>query len=170
MVIRLFQPDLLSATHLRLYYDPQYLCDELGQQYQRDLREAFVPDRTLARLEKRLAPVRERFQNVRTWIEERDWQEAGAQGEDRRAIDVALLTAPAKLVRKVLAGKEDDTGPAAKKLRARLAQALATSDVHNHRLVCLRLHHELSRLQIREYFHLIETLHRSCTSDADAGA
>ncbi len=170
MVIRLFQPDLLSATHLRLHYDPQYHCGRLGQDYQRDLREAFVPARTLSKLEKRLAPVRERFEEIRTWLDNRNWEEAKATGEDRRAIDIALLTAPAKLIGKILAEKEDDTGAAAKQLRARLAEALATSDVHNHRLVCLRLHHELTRLQIREYLELIETLHRSCEPASDAGA
>jgi hypothetical protein len=166
MIHRLFLPDLLAATQLRLRYDPQYLCGLADLDLRSDLEEAFAGPKLIAGLERTARRLRKKFAAARQWWKQNPCPQAQDSPEVQRAVDIALLTAPGRLLPGACSGGKEPN-PAGRELKARIEEAIRTQDVHNHRLTCLRLHHELTRLQISEYLDLIDRLERSFDPGAD---
>jgi hypothetical protein len=154
MILRLFAPDLLAATRLRLCYDPDYLMGRLDFDATSDLEQVGIHPAIIAGVSKSARGRRKLQAEAEAWLARQDEWPTGLEGPAPRAGQIALITAPRRLVTKAISGDAE----AGRALMSRCREAIQREHIHNHRLVCLRLHHELTRLQISEYHRLVEQL------------
>ncbi|NMC21493.1 MAG: hypothetical protein GYA33_13860 [Thermogutta sp.] len=170
MLDRFLLPRFLLAGALRAAYDPEYLDGSLGYDLWSDLRWAGRPTwraEEFRRLTRRALRNREL---LAPWLADLSRSQGtppnGSESESEvaRAIRVAVHVSP-RLERLLAASR---TGSRRSKKRAEAALAKEFGRIrkeccrYSGRLIALRVHHELTRIQREEYHRLLETLFDSC--------
>lgn len=160
---RMFAPNFELATRLRLLYDPEYCLGNLEYDVLLDLSAAeHLQDRRLVRhAEKFAARARKELAHLQTRLE-KDHTEllAPERAEDLRSVRIAFHTdrdhAKRRLLAAVAKGAADE---ALEAVTAPLVRAAVEDREHySRRLLGLRQHHELTRLERLSYYKLVDAL------------
>ena len=172
MLDRFLLPRFLLASALRAAYDPEYLDGSLGYDLWSDLRWAGVPTwraEEFRRLTRRA--LRNRDVLASSLADLASTQEMPSKGnaseaEVLRAVRIAVHVSPRleRLLAKIRTGSQRSKTRAEATLKEQLAGIRKECCRYSGRLIALRVHHELTRIQREEYLRLLETLFDSCRS------
>jgi hypothetical protein len=171
MLDRMFAPNFELATELRTRFDPEYCVGGLRYDVSADLDNAeFLQDRRLKRRTKRIVTrARGEMETFNDHLAEAHPSLLESQRtEELRAVRIAFLTDRKGLKRRFLAGQPQSksqnattnaTAEALVVISTELVD-LATKDTecYSRRLLSLRQHHELTRLERLGYYRLVDAL------------
>ncbi len=159
MIRRMFGQELRDALWLRCGFDPEYCTGKLQHNLRADLAEAGWSQRRIdahSLRARRLGRALETFEQFCRTHRPDLLGEAAA--EAWRAAGILLHLRP-RLVRALAVGRVPDRqDPTGKRLAGIASEALANRRTYSRMLCCLRLHHELTRMQILGYETLIQNL------------
>lgn len=170
MLDRFLLPRFLLASALRAAYDPEYLDGSLGYDLWSDLRWAGASTwraEEFRRLTRRALRNRELLSScpaARAALPDATRNGSESEAEVLRALRIAVHASPE--LERLLAKSRNGSERARKRAEAALAEAFRRIRReccrYSGRLIALRVHHELTRIQRQEYLQLLETLFDSC--------
>ncbi len=175
MLDRMFAPNFELATELRTRFDPEYCTGGLRYDVSDDLDNAeFLQDRRLKRRTQRsVARARGEMEAFNDHLAQAHPSLAEPQrAEDLRAVRIAFHTDRKGLKRRFLAGQSQSqtgtqtqsedatsTSEALRVISTELVElATKDTDCYSRRLLSLRQHHELTRLERLGYYRLVDAL------------
>jgi len=170
MLDRFLLPRFLLASALRAAYDPEYLDGSLGYDLWSDLRWAGALSwraEEFRRWTRRALRNRELLASCpAAFSVSQDAPQNGGESEAEvfRALRIAVHASPR--LERLLVKSRTGSGRARERAEAALAEAFRRVRReccrYSGRLIALRVHHELTRIQRQEYRQLLETLFDSC--------
>ncbi len=178
MLDRFLLPRFLLASALRAAYDPEYLDGSLGYDLWSDLKWAGKPawraeewrrlTRRALRSRQLLIACLARLAEMPTTPPTR----VASDSEIFRALRVAVHNSPRleRCLVKLVSGSRLASQLAAATLRAEVERIRQECCRYSGRLIAIRMHHELTRLQRQEYLRLLDDLFDSCDGVADSAA
>ncbi|MGQ9822048.1 MAG: hypothetical protein ACUVQK_09325 [Thermogutta sp.] len=170
MLDRFLLPRFLLASALRAAYDPEYLDGSLGYDLWSDLRWAGMPTwraEEFRRLTRRALRSRELLAARHAelfGLQNAPTPESTSRAEVVRALRIALHVSPRleRLLMRSRTGSPRSRKRVESAMREELARVWKECCRYSTRLIALRVHHELTRIQREEYLRLLETLFDSC--------
>ena len=166
MIRRMFGLNLRRATRLRIDFDPEYCTGALRFNLKTDLVEAGWSQRRIERYSRRARQIGRDRQLVEAWLaDHRPDLFEPAQAEALRAVRIALHVRPRlRRAMREAAGRLAPDSRWGRRLLATVDDAIASRHRISRMLVCLRLHHELTRLEQIGYETLIQDLRDSLST------
>lgn len=167
MLERMVLPCFLSATSLRVHFDPEYLDGSLGYTAASDLEAAAVEPWRMepcrqwtAQVDADRPALLEFLRTVRPTLL------APEQAETLRAARIAMHVNRRGLRRLVhsFAQQPSQRDRVTDRAAAIVDKVVSETNRYSRLLVGLRVHHELTRLHHVDYLGLLEALYRSCES------
>ncbi len=160
---RMFAPNFELATELRMRFDPEYCTGGLRYDVSQDLAGAeYLHDRRLTR---RSALMVKQAQQALQGLDEHLAEAQPtllepAQAEVLRSVRIAFHTDRDGLKQRFLAAQKSGAQAAALQQISTLLVDRGTTDVdcYSRRLLSLRQHHELTRLERSCYYQLVDAL------------
>jgi hypothetical protein len=159
---RAIYPNFDAATQLRRRYDPEYVLDELDETWLNDLRQynrAFKPV-ARAQAKRRLFQQRTALQQaaLTRFVEATAFAETWTDdAEARRAIRIAMHADCDGLCPAVMRHQGGDPTDA-KLATGAIQAAVAEKKQYTHKLIAVRVHHELARIELRDYEHYLDRI------------
>lgn len=162
---RMLLPGFKQATALRAAYDYQY-CDQSLNYVTEDTKETItnhvLTDLThfgcsrlrLRRLEKHLREITLALQSFKEFLKSGDYGSVLNDPESMRAATLMFHT-HRRTIQKLW---KKNTPQATDRVRNMILEAVNDKETYTRQLVALRMHHQLTLLQIEEYRTLVKTL------------
>jgi hypothetical protein len=162
---RMLLPGFKQATALRMAYDYQY-CDQSLNYVTEDTQETITNDvltdltrfgcsrLRLRRLEKHLHEITHALQSFADFLKSGDYASVLEDPESLRAATLMFHT-HRRTIQKLW---KKNTPQATDKVRNMILDAVSDKETYTRQLVALRMHHQLTQLQIQEYRTLVKTL------------
>ncbi|MFP4354910.1 MAG: hypothetical protein ACLFUJ_07265 [Phycisphaerae bacterium] len=165
MIRRMFAQDLRNALWLRCSFDWQYVLGRLQLNLPADLAEAGLSQRQIDRHGRWARTCRDAIENFKAYcLQHHPELHQPERVEALRAARIVLHTQPKLVSRLAAAGLPGRQQALGRKLSQAACEGLGSTASYSRMLSCLRLHHELTRMQILGYETLIQNLRESLQS------